>query len=222
VGLQLRTLRAAASALLVAAAVGAGGMAGMTSVLAADPGLVGVAGTVVNHDGGAPLAGVPLVITEMVLPDGGAVAAQATTAADGTFAVDVEALGTADAPATVTIKTPPDTMIEVIGDSCSQTWSVAIDPGQDVTLSGTAPSPLTLTATTALMGEVCGTTGVPSTSHSGGGGSASLTPPPTDVLVAPTDSASDHVAAALTIAFVGGLLVVAALLLPHRRARPRD
>jgi hypothetical protein len=221
VELRFRTIRAAASALLVAAAVGTGGMAGMTSVLAADPALVGLAGTVLNHDGGAPLAGVPLIITEMVLPDGGAVAAQTTTGADGTFAVDVEALGTADAPATVTFKTPPDTMIEVIGDRCSQTWSVAIDPGQDVTLSGTAPGPLTLKATTALTGEVCGTTGVPSTSHSGDSGSANLTPPPTDVFVAPTEGPSDRVAPALTIAFVVGLLVVAALLLPHRRARRR-
>ena len=220
-GLRFKTIRAAASALLVAAAVGTGGMAGMTSVLAADPALVGLAGTVVTHDGGAPLAGVPLVITEMVLPDGGAVAAQATTGADGTFAVDVAALGTADAPATVTFKTPPDTMIEVVGDSCSQTWSVAIDAGQDVTLNGNAPGHLTITATTTLMGEVCGTTGVPATGH-GGGGSSNLTPPPTDVSMASTEGPSDRVGPVLTIGFIVGLLAAVALVVPHRGARRRD
>lgn len=219
-GLRYRTIRAAASALLVAAAVGTGGMAGMTSALAADPALVGIAGTVVNHDGGAPLAGVPLVITEMVLPDGAAVAAQTTTAADGSFAVEVQAFGTADAPATVSIKTPADTLIEVIGDSCSQTWSVAIDADQDLTLSGAAPDPVTLTATTTLMGEVCGTTGVPPTSH--GGGSANITPPPTDTFATRTAAAPDQFGPALTIGFVVGLLAMAAMLLPRPRARRRD
>lgn len=220
-GLRYRTIRAAASALLVAAAVGTGGMAGMTSALAADPPLVGIAGTVVNHDGGAPLAGVPLVITEIVLPDGAAVAAQTTTAADGSFAVDVQALGTADAPATVSIKTPVDTVIEVIGHSCSQTWSVTIDADQDLTLSGAAPEPVTLTATTALMGEVCGTTGVPSTGQSGGG-SSRITPPPTDISAGPPLGEADRLGPALTIGFVVGLLAAAALVLPRPRARRRD
>ena len=220
-GLRYGTIRAAASALLVAAAVGTGGMAGMTSVLAADPAMVGLAGTVVNHDGGAPLAGIPLVITEMVLPDGGGVAAQTTTGADGNFAVELEALGSADAPATVTFKTPPNTLIEVIGDSCSQTWGVAIDAGQDLTLSGAAPDPLTLRATTTLMGEVCGTTGVPSTSHSRDDGTANLTPPPTNTVAAPVAAEPDRLGPGLTIGFVG-LLVVVAGLLPRPGARRRD
>ena len=220
-GLPYRTIRAVASALLVAAAVGTGGMAGMTSVLAADPALVGLAGTIVNHDGGAPLAGVPLVITEMLLPAGGSVAAQTTTGADGTFAIELQALGTADTPAIVTFKTPPNTMIEVIGETCSQTWDVAIDSGQDLTLSGAAPDPLTLQATTTLIGEVCGTTGVPSTGQSGGGASH-LTPPPTDTSGAPTAAAPDRLGPALTIGFVVGLLAVATLLLPRPRARRRD
>jgi len=149
-----------------------------------------------------------------------AVAAQTTTAADGSFAVAVQALGTVDAPATVSIKTPADTLVEVIGDSCSQTWSVAIDADQDLTLSGAAPDPVTLTATTTLMGEVCGTTGVPPTSH--GGGSANITPPPTDTFATPTAGAPDQLGPALTIGFVVGLLAVAALLLPRPRARRRD
>jgi hypothetical protein len=201
--------------------VGTGGMAGMTSVLAADPAMVGLAGTVVNHDGGAPLAGIPLVITEMVLPDGGAVAVETTTGSDGTFAVDVQALGTADAPATLSIKTPPDAMFEVIGETCSQTWSVAIDAGQDLSLSGTSPEPLTLTATTALLGEVCGTTGVPSTGHTGGGGSAGITPPPTDVFAASVATPPDPLGTVLMIGLAIGLLAATALLIPQPRARRR-
>jgi hypothetical protein len=222
VALRYRTIRAAASALLVAAAVGTGGMVGMTSVLAADPPMVGLAGTVVNHDGGAPLAGLPLVITEIGGADGGAVAAQTTTGADGRFAVDIEALGTAETPATLTIRTPPDTVIEVVGDTCSQTWQVAIDPDQDLTLGDTAPDPLTLTATTTLLGEVCGTTGVPSTTNTGGGGSSTVTPPPTNTLAAPIAAGPDRLGPALTVGFVVGLLAAAALLLPRPGSRRRD
>jgi hypothetical protein len=222
VGLRYRTIRAAASALLVAAAVGTGGMVGMTSVLAADPPVIGLAGTVVNHDGGAPLAGLPLVVTEIGGLDGGAVAAQTTTGADGRFKVDIEALGTADTPAMLTIRTPPDTLIQVIGDTCSQTWQVAIDPDQDVALGATTPDPLTITASTTLMGEVCGTTGVPSTTHTGGGGSAALTPPPTNTFVAPTSAGPDRLGPALTVGIVVGLLAAAALLLPRPGSRRRD
>ena len=220
-GPQYRTIRAVASALLVSAAVGTGGMAGMTSVLAADPALVGLAGTVVNHDGRAPLAGVPLVVTEMVLPDGGSVAAQTTTGADGTFGIELQALGTADTPAIVTFRTPPNTMIEVIGETCSQTWGVAIDSGQDLTLDGAAPDRLTLKATTTLIGEVCGTTGVPATGQSGGG-SSRMTPPPTDTSGVPNAADADRLAPALTIGFVVSVLAAAALLLPRPRARRRD
>jgi hypothetical protein len=229
VGLRFRTIRAAASALLVAAAVGTGGMAGMTSVLAADPAMVGLAGTVVNHDGGRPLAGIPLVITELVLPDGGAVAVQTVTGPDGTFAVDLQAMGTADAPATVTIKAPADALVEVIGDTCSETFAVAMDPGQDITLSGAAPERLTLEATTTLIGEVCGTTGVPSTGNSGdgpaggsAGGSAGLTPPPTDAFAAPMAAGPVRLGPAVTIGFFLGIVGAAALLLPRPRARRRD
>jgi len=219
VGLPYRTIRASATALLVAAAVGTGGMTGMTSVLAADPATFSLAGHVVNHAGGAPLAGAPLVITEMVLPDGGAVAVQTTTGADGSFAVDIEALGTAEAPATLTIKAAPDALLEVVGATCSQTFGVAIDPGQDVTLSGAAPDPLTVTATTTLVGEVCGTTGVPSTSRGGGAG---LTPPPTDTLTASIAAAPDRLGPALSIGFIVGLLAAAAALMPRPGARRRD
>jgi len=218
VGLRYRTIRAAGSALLVAAAVGTGGMAGMTSVLAADPAIVGLAGTVVDS-GGAPLAGIPLMITEIVLPDGGASAVEATTAADGSFTAALEAWGTADAPATLTIKAAPDAVIEVLGDSCSQTWGVELSDTRDVAYADAPPEALTLTATTTLLGEVCGATGIPKTSR---GGSAGLTPPPTDAVVAPADAVPDRLGPALTIGFVVGLLAAAAALLPHRRIRRRD
>jgi hypothetical protein len=218
VGLRYRTIRAAGSALLVAAAVGTGGMAGMTSVLAADPPTVGLAGTVVDA-GGAPLAGIALTITEIVAPDGGAAAVAATTTADGTFSAELLAWGTADAPATLTIKAAPDTVIEVIGDPCSQTWGVELSDTRDVAYADAPPEALTLTATTTLLGEVCGTTGAPQT---GTGGSTGLTPPPTDTVAAPTDAAPDRLGPALTIGFVVGLLVAATALLPRRRIRRRN
>jgi hypothetical protein len=88
-----------------------------------------------------------------------------------------------------------------------------------VTLSGAAPDPLTVTATTTLVGEVCGTTGVPSTSRGGGAG---LTPPPTDTLAASIDAAPDRLGPALSIGFIVGLLAAAAALLPRPGARRRD
>src|SRR4051794_29346086 len=148
VGLQYRSIRAAASALLAAAAVGTGGMAGMTSALAADPGLVGLAGTVVDG-GGIPLAGGHLVISEELPPDGGIAAYQVVTAVDGTFSMDVHAWGTADAPASLTIATPPDEELEIAGDPCSQTWSVDVSSKQEIALADAAPEPFVLTATTS-------------------------------------------------------------------------
>jgi hypothetical protein len=223
VGLQYRAIRAAATALLVAAAVGTGGMAGMGSALAADPAVVGLTGTLVDH-GGAPLGGVHLVLTEELPPDGGIAAFQVTTAADGAFATDVYAWGTADAPATVTIKTPANEVLEILGETCSQTWGVAIDPDQVVSLAGVAPDPLTLRATTTLLGEVCGTTATPPpTSHAGGTGNRpTLTPPPTDTLRGDLAGAPDRLGPALTIGFAIGLLAAAALLLRRPGARRRD
>ena len=173
-GLQYRAIRAAASALLVAAAVGTGGMTGMTSTLAADPATVGLTGTLVDG-GGAPIAGVHLVITEELPPDGGIAAFQATTGADGSFAADVYAWGTADAPASLTIATPADEAIEIVGETCSQTWGVQVRSAEDVALADGAPSPLALTATTTLLGEVCGTTATPPPNSANGGGRPALT-----------------------------------------------
>ena len=220
-GLRYRTIRAAASVLLVAAAVGTGGMTGLGSVLAVDPSTVGLSGTVVDG-GGAPLAGLQLMISEILPPDGGAVAVQTTTGADGTFAIDVQAWGTADARASVTIKTLPDAEIEVVGETCSQTWGVELLHEEDVAWADAAPEPLALTATTTLLGEVCGTTGTPKPDSQGTGGHPGLTPPPTDTIARSIAASSDRTGPALTIGFVLGLVVAVALLLPRRGARRRD
>lgn len=221
-GLPYRTIRAAASGLLVAAAVGTGGMTGMTSALAADPGMVALGGTVVDGNGAA-LAGVHLVISEELPPDGGIAAFHATTAADGSFAADVYAWGTADAPATLTIATPADEAVEVVGETCSQTWGVAVAADREVALADAAPDPLALTATTTLLGEVCGTTATPPPGGNGAvSGRPGLTPPPTDTLAASIAIAPDRLGPALMIGFVVGLVAAAALLFPRPGARRRD
>ena len=220
-GLRYRTIRAAASVLLVAAAVGTGGMAGMTSALAGNPARVGLGGTVVDS-AGAPLGGVHLVISEELPPDGGLAAFKVTTAADGSFGANVYAWGTADAPATLTIATPADEAVNVIGEACSQTWGV-VAANHQLALADATPDPLTLTATTTLLGEVCGTTATPPPdSGVTNGGRPDLTPPPTDAFVATIANAPDRLGPALTIGVLIGLLVAAAVLLPRLGARRRD
>jgi hypothetical protein len=231
--IQYRAIRAAATALIVAAAVGAGGMAGMTSALAADPATVALTGTLIDG-GGAPLAGIHLVIDETLPPNGGNAAFQVTTAADGSFAADVHAWGTVDAPATLTVTARDETVV-LESENCSRTWSVAIDPDQAVTLAGAALDPLTLTATTALVGEVCGTVASPpptiatspptiatSPPNTTGGGRPQVTPPPTDTFELPAASEPDRLGPALMIGFVVGLLASAAVLLSRPGARRRD
>lgn len=218
-GLQYRAIRAAASALLVAAAVGTGGMAGMTSALAADPATVGIAGTVVDG-GGSPLAGVHLVISEEHPADGALAAVQAVTGADGSFGADVQAWGTAEAPAKLTIKA--DDELEVIGETCSWTWGVTVDDVRDVTLADAAPGPLTVTATTTLLGEVCGTTATPPPDSQSAGGRPDLTPPPTDTVPLARSAAAGREGPALSIGVAIGLLLAAVLLLPAPGARRHD
>jgi hypothetical protein len=219
VGPGYGTLRAAGTALLLAAAVGAGGTAGMTSALAADPGKVTLGGSLVDGHG-APLGGIQLLVTEELQPDGGAAAVPATTAADGSFSADLFAWGTAAAPASVSISTLPDQAIEVVGESCSQTWAVEVIDVRSLALAEAAPEPIALTASTTLLGEICGTTGTPPPT-SGGSGGAAVTPPPTDVLDPGTAATSGRIGPALTIGFAVGLLLAAALLLPRPGARRR-
>ena len=220
-GLSYRTLRAGASALLVAAAVGTGGMTGTASVLAADPGTVALAGRLV--DGSAlPLGGVQLTITEELPPDGGIAAFPVTTGADGSFGADVYAWGTAAAPASLSISAGDGQEIQVIDGSCTRTWGVTVSDSRQVALAEAAPEPLTVPATTTLLGEVCGTTGTPGGGNpgsGGGGGGAELTPPPTDASVARLTGGADRIGPALTIGFVLGLLLASAFLLPRRDSR---
>ena len=224
-GLQYRAIRAAATALLVALALGAGGMAGMTSALAADPAMVELSGTVVNGSA-APLAGIPLVVTEELSADGGIAAFQVVTAGDGSFATEVYAWGTSEAPATLTITAAPE--VEIVAGNCSQTWGIAIDPAVVVSLVGNAPEPQTIRATTTLLGEVCGTTGTPPRGSAGGGnaggGTPDLTPPPTDGLpvAALAGPGPDRLGPALSLGFVAGMLIAGAFLLTRPGARRRD
>ena len=226
-GLRYRTIRAAASALLVAAAVGTGGMTGMASVLAADPAMVSVAGHLVDG-AGSPLGGVHLTIVEELPPDGGIAAFPVTTGSDGSFAADLYAWGTAAAPVSVTIATDPDQEIEVVGESCTQTWGVSASDARALTLAEAAPEPMTVTASTTLLGEVCGTTGTPGGGNTGGtsggssgGGGSHLTPPPTDASIVRADASADRLGPALTLGFLAGLALVSAFLLPRRGARRR-
>lgn len=204
--------------------MGTGGMAGMTSALAGGPATVGLEGTVVDS-AGAPLGRVHLVISEELPPDGGLAGFQVTTAADGSFGANVYAWGTADAPATLTIATPADEAFDVIGETCSQTWGVVVQADRQLALADATPDPLTLTATTTLLGQVCGTTATatpPPDSRVTGGGRPDLTPPPTDTLMASVTAAPDRLGPALTIGFVVGLVAAAAVLLLRPGARRRD
>jgi hypothetical protein len=221
-GLSYRSIRAAGPALLVAAAMGAGGMTGMASALAADPTMVGVTGTLVDG-AGQPLGGVHLTIVEELPPDGGSAAFQLTSGADGTFEAELYAWGTADAPASVTIRTAPDEQLTVPVRNCSSTWAVTLDDHHDWALADASPGPLTLTAATTLLGEVCGTTGTPGGgSSNGNGGGARPTPPETDGAPRAIGAGDVRNGPALTIGFILGLVIAAALLVPMRGSRRRS
>ena len=224
-GLSFRSIRTAGSALLVAAAVGIGGMTGMASALAADPGRVAFAGTIVDGTG-APLGGVHLTIVEELPPDGGIAAFPVTTSGDGSFGADLYAWGTAAAPASVTVRTDPDEELTIDAASCSRTLGVSVSDSRQLALSEAAPDPIELTATTTLLGEVCGTTGTPGGGSNAGSGSADggaqITPPPTDIGLARAGGATpERHGAALSIGFVLGLVLAAGLLVPRRGWRRR-
>lgn len=222
-GLGYRSIRAAATAVTIAAAVGAGGMTGMTSVLAVEPATTTLNGTLVDGAAG-PLPGVHLIVTQEYAPDGGLAAVQTITAADGTFSVEIQAWGTSGAPAALRIATPAGEEFQLNGPKCSQTWSVALDSRHEMALAETAPEPLTLTATTALLGEVCGTVSEPGTDSGAGRGGAgpAITPPPTDVLRVEPSGSGDRFGLTLLIGFALGLAGVLAFLTPRPGARRRD
>jgi len=181
--------------------------------------MVALSGTVVDG-GGAPLAGVHLVISEEHPADGALAAVQAVTGADGSFGADVQAWGTAEAPAKLTIKANEE--LAVVGETCSKTWGVTLDDVRDVALADGEPDPLTLTASTTLLGEVCGTTATPPPNGQSGGGRPGLTPPPTDTFPLAQSASAGREGPALSIGFVIGLLLAAVLLLPVPGARRRD
>lgn len=227
-GLQFRTIRAAVSALVIATAMGAGGMTGVASALAVEPpAQVALTGTLVDG-AGAPLAGVLLQISQEH-PEGGLAAVQVTTGTDGGFTADLFPWGTADAPAGLSIRTPADAQFEVFGERCTQTWSVAVGDQRSVAWSDAAPEALTLVAETALLGEVCGTVATPpppgsgsnSGSGSGSGGQGTLTPPPTDTFGGAVAGRADRHGPALAIGFAVGLMLAAMFLTPRPGARRR-
>ncbi|HET7703267.1 MAG TPA: hypothetical protein VFK35_07710 [Candidatus Limnocylindrales bacterium] len=199
----------------------------MSPVVAVEPGMTTLTGTLLDADA-APLAGVHLVVTQEYAPDGGLAAVRAMTGTDGTFSVEVHAWGTSESPAALRIATPAGEELQRNGPDCSQTWSVALDSRHELALAETTPEPLTLTATTSLLGEVCGTTGEPgpgtgtgSGTDSGGGGPA-ITPPPTDALGAATGRPGDRLGGTLAIGFAIGLAGVLVFLTPRPGARARD
>ena len=222
-GLLDRAPRAAASALLLATAIGAAGTTGISSVLAVDPpATVPLSGSLADEHGAA-LAGVHLVISEEQPPDGGLAGSSVTTAADGSFTASIYPWGTAETPATLTIKTSPGEEIQRIGENCSQTIGVVVADTRPLTLEGATepPAAVQLVATTTLLGEVCGTTATPRP-NSGAGSGTHVTPPPTDQDRAVLTRPSERHGPALVLGFVVGLLAAAALLVPARGARRRS
>ena len=221
-GLLGRAPRAAASALLVAVAIGVAGTTGISAALAVDPvASVPLTGSVVDEHGAA-LGGVHLVVSEEQAPDGGLAGFQATTAGDGAFTVTLYPWGTADAPASVSIRTAVGETITRELDSCSQTLSVAISDARALALAepGDPPKPIDLVATTTVLGEACGATATPPP-DSGSGAAAGqtprprVTPPATDSSPAAVRATEPRLGSALVLGFVAGLVVAAALLAPR-------
>jgi hypothetical protein len=219
VGPSDRLVRAAAVA-VVTAAIGLGGVSSVA--LAAEPTAVTVSGTLVDEHGAA-LAGVHLVIEELLAPDGGLAGFQVVTDAKGAFSADVEPWGTADEPATLTVSTPPDVLetVNVIDGSCTRSFSVIVKATRDVALADGPADPLALMATTELLGEVCGTTATPPPT-SARTPKPGLTPPPTDAAARSGTESSDRLGLAAALGFAAGLAGAVLYLTPRPRGRRRS
>ena len=227
-GRRYRAARAACSALLLATAIGAAGTTSVSTALAVDPpARIAVSGHLADAHG-ASLAGVDLVVSEELPPDGGLAGFQATTGEDGGFSVSIEPWGTTDAPATLTIKAAPGATTTVVGESCSQTLGVTVTDSRDIALEDATEPPATieLVASTELLGEVCGTTGTPQpprptpAPNAGAAATPHLTLPPTDASPALGDR-GEQPATALLVGFVVGLAAALLLLLPRPGTRRR-
>ena len=227
-----RGRRAAASALLLATAIGAAGTTGMSAVFAAAPATLPLTVTL-KTSLGISLSGIDLVITEEESPTGGSAAFQVTTDADASVTVDLSPWGTSDAPAKLRIETTPGQHVQQFVGNCTKTWNLDVAEGRSIALAGATqpPARLTLEPVMALAGEVCGTQGTPGStggggssagggSSSSGGSGAKVTPPPTDTQAAPLTAARERHGPALVLGFVLGLLATV-LLLARRRGAPR-
>jgi hypothetical protein len=227
VRLRERTSRAAVSAWLLAATIGAVGMTGMSSALAVDrSATVPLSGRLIDASG-SPLAAVPLVVAEELPPDGGLAGWQVVTAGDGTFAVSVLPWGTTDAPASLTIRTEPGAVLSRQAGDCTRTLEVTLADRRLLRLADTtgAPARIDLVAATTLTGEVCAATAT-SPAVAGGLGAPAHgtgpTPPATDGLPAPLDGSTDRPATALLVGFGLGLLAALLFVLPRSGVRRRD
>ncbi|HEY7131905.1 MAG TPA: hypothetical protein VH440_06620 [Candidatus Limnocylindrales bacterium] len=198
----------------------------MSSALAVDrPATVPLTGQVRDTSGSA-LAGVPLVVAEELPPDGGLAGWQVTTAGDGTFAVGVLPWGTADAPATVTIRADPAARVRTESGGCSRTFAVSLSDTRPLSLAETlAPAAIDLVATTRVVGEVCGATATAPSVAAGLGAPArgdGPTPPPTDGLSSSLDRSTDRPATALLVGFGLGFVLALLFVLPRSGLRRRD
>ena len=112
-GVRARVPRATASGLVLALAVGVAGTTGISTALAVDsPTTVALSGSL-RDAAGSPLAAIHLVIAEEQSADGGLAGYEVVTARDGTFRLDVQPWGTAATPARITVRTSPDTTMQV-------------------------------------------------------------------------------------------------------------
>ena len=211
--------------MLIALAIGFAGTTGISAVLATDPvASVALAGTLVDQHG-APIAGVDLVVSEEAPPDGGLAGFAATTGDDGSFTVQLYPWGTTDSPASVSIRTAGAVTITRETDGCSQTLSVTASDLRELALAepASAPEPIVVVATTAVVGEACGTTATPPPNTSTGGAAGHtarprVTPPATESLGTPIAPGGERPSAAVILGLVGTLVVTMTLVTPRPRS----
>jgi hypothetical protein len=216
--------RATASGLILALAVGVAGTTGISTALAVDsPATIALSGSL-RDSAASPLAGIRLVIAEEQSAEGGLAGYEVVTARDGTFRLDIQPWGTAAAPARITIRTRPDTTMQVLAARCSRTVGVSVADTRDVMLEepGARPAAIDLVAATTVLGEVCGTlaTAKPDAARPPAARPRSaVTPPPTETGAALDAAPSDRHAAALVVGFATGLLATILFVLPRPRRR---